>query len=543
MTTYAVLWASYISFGLLSVAAVIALASRCKRPLWRRFWPVVAAILVSLPILGGGGFGYIVLTSNFQPKWLFWYCLSIFVTYIIGTIIILIRGLKGSSGEEQRAQTWPRAWPAALAGASFFVFATTLNVADMRVMDHLNDMKHSAGARIQDELPAKLPKSLNARFVYEEAVKAFMHEEELPEWFKKSGEPDFDVSSPEIQNFIKEHQEVLQIMQKAKGIPGYSIAVDTSFYVASPIPNYLSYRTIAEFIALYARSLAENGDISGAFNELAALERMVDHLRSFPQLISIIMAQKLEFIRCRALEYLLAQGPHPTRELKDLPVNAQSSIREDFAASLRMEAQDLIQAAAIHFSLSDYTDMFSMSPDFKYAFISPAFTMKFFRVFCAPSEIKALKDKVVYWMSKEADSYEALKANLKAISDAEKAGEMGFITALITPRHYIYISHAMKCDVYMGLCDLALAVSEYRTRNNAYPAGLEELVPEYIDHIPVDSFDGKSLKMKSVDGGLDLYSVGSLKEEGKHSKVKPIHFYLGKGAYENFRVKPAREKN
>ena len=108
--------------------------------------------------------------------------------------------------------------------------------------------------------------------------------------------------------------------------------------------------------------------------------------------------------------------------------------------------------------------------------------------------------------------------------------------------YYNYISRAMKFDVYSGLCDLALAMSGYRAQNNTYPGTLEELIPEYIDRIPVDPYDGKPLKMRSVEGGLDLYSVGSEKEEDKQGKVDAIHFYLGKEAYEKFRVKPVREE-
>ena len=542
MITYAVLWIFYVGFGLLLVTAVTALASRCKSLLWRRFWPIVAALLVSLPILGGGLFGYTLLKNNFQPKWLFWYCFSEIIIYTLGVIMILIRGLRGSSGEQQRAKTWPRAWPAALAGASFFVFTTTLNIADMRVMGRLADIKHSAGAKIQDRLPAKLPKSLNAHYIYEEAVQAFMSEKELPKWLEKSGRPDFDVSSPEIQDFIAEHKDVLEIIRKAKSTPGYNPPVDTSLYVGSPIPNYRLYRIVADLISVYARSIAEKGDISGALNELAAIERMADHLRSCPQLISVMVSQRLAFIRYKALEYILAHTSHLSGELMPLPVNSHSSIREDFVSFLRMEAYGFMQGFAANISLSDFSDMFSLIEIPDYPTFCPTFSAQCYRVFCGPSEIKALMESYVDRMTKEAESYEELKANLKSLSDAVESGEMGIMTTLLVPNYTFYLSRATTSDVYRGLCDLALAMSGYRAQNNTYPGTLEELIPEYIDRIPVDPYDGKPLKMRSVDGGLDLYSVGSEKEEDKQGKVDAIHFYLGKEAYEKFRVKPVREE-
>jgi len=467
----------------------------------------------------------------------FWYCLSETIISVTGIIIILIRGLKGSISEDQVARLWPRVWLAALAGMAFFVFTTTLNIADMRVMDHLADIKTSATSNIQDMLPAKLPKSLNAQFVYEEAIQAFSRQKkDLPHWFDKSEYPGFDVSSPEVQAFLSTHHDVLEIMGKSKNIPGYSIKIDTSFFVASPIPEYKRYRNIAQFVGLYARSIAKGGNILGGLNELAILERMADHLRSFPEILSFLYAIRLEHIRYRALEYILAQNPYPPGNLKNLSVDARPSVRKDFLACLRIEAQSVTQAAAANFLLSNYLDMFNMKSSFKSNYISPTYTAKFFRVFCGPSEIRAVTDIVGYWMSKEANSYEVLKGNMKAISDAEESGKMGFLTLLISPNYSFYIVEAMECDVHRGLSDLALAATAYRAANKTYPAKLEELIPKYIDRIPTDPFDGKPIKMEPVAGGLDLYSIGTGGKDGT------IHFYLGSEAYERFWVEPEKIK-
>ena len=542
--TYAILWISHVGFGLLLVAAVTALASRSKRALDRRFAPISLAVLVVISFAPLIDTGYEIISRNYREKWVFYYGLSEIIVYTIGVIIILIRGLKGSSSEEQRAKSWPRAWLAALAGASVFVFVTTLNIADMRFIDHLADIKHAATAKIQDMLPAKLPKSLNAHFVYEEAAQAFPQQKKgVPKWFQKSGDPDFDVNSTDVREFLSAHHDVLEIMRKAKNTPGYSLPVNTSFFVASPIPEYVHYRNIARFIALYARFLAKKGEVLRALNELAMIERMADHFRSFPELLSFRYALRLENIRYRALEYILAQKLAPHENLVDVLINAYPSVFEDVIAFCRMEALDNLQSAAENFSHINtflnwtFKSLFSASTS-----ISQTVEGTYFRVFLGPSEIRAVKDVFFYWMSKEADSYEVLQANMNAISEANKSGEWGLLFFTYFPLAFDRVHRAMRCDVHRGLCDLAMAVTAYRARNNSYPTRLEELVPEYIDRIPVDPFDGKPLKMKSVEGGLDLYSVGSEKEDEYHDKIEPIHFYLGRDAYEKFRIKPALEE-
>jgi|GEM_PF-3709864 len=533
--TYAILWISHVGFGLLLVAAVTAVASRCKRVQYRRFWPIVVAVLVFIPILVGWLSGFLIGTAVIPQKWLLWYCLSETIISVTGVIIILIRGLKGSISENQVARLWPRAWLAALTGMVFFVFTTTLNIADMRVMDHLADIKTSATSNIQDMLPAKLPKPLNAHFVYEEARQAFPQQKKgLPKWFRESMDPGFDVNSTEVQEFLSAHHDVLEIMRKAKNIPGYSINVVTSFFVASPIPRYFDYYKIARFIDLYARSIAKEGDILGGLNELAILERMADHLRSFPEMLSFLGASRLENIRYRALEYILAQKPYPTGDLINLSVDARPSVRKDFLSCLRMEAQSSMQSMTVNLLLSDYSDMFDMRPR-KHTFISPTFKAKLYRVFCAPSEIKVLRDIVGYWMDKEANSYENLKASMNAISDAEKSA-MGLWASVHVPNYSYYNPRAMKYDVHRGLCDLALAVTAYRAASKTYPAKLQELIPKYIDRIPTDPFDEKPLKMEPVEGGLDLYSIGPGGKDGT------IHFYLGREAYERYWVEPEKIK-
>ena len=100
----------------------------------------------------------------------------------------------------------------------------------------------------------------------------------------------------------------------------------------------------------------------------------------------------------------------------------------------------------------------------------------------------------------------------------------------------------MGADARRGLYDIALAATAYKAANGDYPNRLEDLVPAYITRIPIDPFDNKPLKMKSVPGGLDLYSMGSTKESDYEKGEKKIHFYLGQQAYDTFRVKPSKEK-
>ena len=59
----------------------------------------------------------------------------------------------------------------------------------------------------------------------------------------------------------------------------------------------------------------------------------------------------------------------------------------------------------------------------------------------------------------------------------------------------------------------AIALERFRLKHGEYPAGLRELVPEYLPKTPIDLMDGKPLRYRRKDDGTFLlYSVG---EDGK----------------------------
>ncbi len=54
----------------------------------------------------------------------------------------------------------------------------------------------------------------------------------------------------------------------------------------------------------------------------------------------------------------------------------------------------------------------------------------------------------------------------------------------------------------------AIAAERYRRKHGTWPAKLEELVPAELAQAPTDPFDGKPLRMRKIDDGLVLYSIG-----------------------------------
>lgn len=70
----------------------------------------------------------------------------------------------------------------------------------------------------------------------------------------------------------------------------------------------------------------------------------------------------------------------------------------------------------------------------------------------------------------------------------------------------------------------ALAAQEFRQESGRWPADLEELVPQYLDAIPIDSFDGAPLRYRIDEaiGAPLIYSVGVNQiDDGGSSEFDP----------------------
>ena len=54
----------------------------------------------------------------------------------------------------------------------------------------------------------------------------------------------------------------------------------------------------------------------------------------------------------------------------------------------------------------------------------------------------------------------------------------------------------------------AIAVEQYRLDHGALPESLDVLTPKYIEAVPVDPFDGHTIRYRLTDTGFMVYSVG-----------------------------------
>ena len=105
----------------------------------------------------------------------------------------------------------------------------------------------------------------------------------------------------------------------------------------------------------------------------------------------------------------------------------------------------------------------------------------------------------------------AIEARYRAVLEAD------FLLGHLTASFGRIDAINLRGIAHLQTAQAALAIQRYRLATGRLPDTLADLVPTYLDTIPVDPFDGNELRYKKLEAGFVVYSIGedSLDDGGK----------------------------
>ena len=556
---YGLLWIGMLAGSISLTVLIVVLAVHLKKVFWQRLWPILSSILISLLLVCfavGAGILFFSNVQNFHLKWLFWYSLALLLVYLTASICILKYGLSARKIEEQKEIKSPHI---KIAAASVFLMVFSLIVVvygNIKMIDKYANVYDATTKEINSMLPVRVPESQNACPLYEQASKTLEAKGKLPEWFNNvlpnpaQVQLPPDIFSAEVSAFAAKNQDALIILHKALSMPDYwyEIKADKCF-IESEMPRFVPYRQMAWLLSSSAIAKSGTGNHAAALQDLAAIETISKHVKSYPTLISLMLSIAIDSTRVSSLEYILATSSNLSGSAIKLPVKAHAASLQEtqnvfhFESLIGLQILSKIGANIYIYDNSYIMPRDSHLPDYLLKYIWGPISNLAYGDFLYPIDIES-QLKTIPEISRPVTSYEELYRSI-AKADQIKFSEGGILSMMSIIPKYLYIDHIMSNDARKGLADLALAVTAYKAEKGRYPEKIEELVPEYIDRLPIDPYDNQPLKLKHIKGGLDLYSAGynpKLDLKRKDDPKEMIHFYLGKDAYEEYRLKPEREK-
>ncbi len=105
----------------------------------------------------------------------------------------------------------------------------------------------------------------------------------------------------------------------------------------------------------------------------------------------------------------------------------------------------------------------------------------------------------------------------RVVAIAEEAADLPWqyqVTAYLVPGYEALLRTDNIAVASDRVMTVVLAIERYRLAHGRPPDALSDLVPDWIDAVPLDPFDGQTLRYRPLEPGYVVYSVGPDGEDG-----------------------------
>jgi uncharacterized membrane protein SirB2 len=495
---FALLWIDALVVALLWVAMLAAIVGRARRR-WVRglLLPVVAGV----PLVPLGTFAFAAIIMKFQtkaqPNW-FVYAISLLLAYIVGATLILRRASRREPGSQPAAATWRR-MPLALAWlmAIAIGYLTLVNM-DLAIRARCAIQSVEVNSVYLASLPAISSDSQNAAPLYEKAFSDLQEsrEEESTIHNPPTGDRDtFDPSESATIAFLAHQSSTIELLRRAAALPGCRFDQDLGELDLNLIfADLNAERNAANILNLDAREEVARGQVAAATADAMSIRRMGRQFGQRPMIISGLVGIAIDALGDSTLETVLPAVTNRAQlavfDSAELP-----SMGRMFQQCLREEER---------WGLGLYGNM-------------PQSTLPV-QVWLSPPGLQGAFARVFYLNS---DAYVGLMENAQHLivqpyfevrTDWSKLDGPGSGNDLLTSIVFPAISRMFEtCAIAEArdVCaDTAVAMTRYRVDHGTLPTRLSELVPNYLDAVPIDPFDGKPLRLIVKNDRSIIYSIG-----------------------------------
>jgi hypothetical protein len=308
-------------------------------------------------------------------------------------------------------------------------------------------------------------------------------------------------------------------------------------YVSSLLPWAQESRDVGNTLRYDVMLRCQDGDLEGAVRTARASFNASCAMRDEPFAVSQLIRSAARAITLRDLERILAQGEPPTEALAEFQRILEEDEKENlFLAAARGERGmidgflELVQRGDVtHAQLRQALGAMSLYS------AGSSWVGTDVELFALRGTVRAERGEMLRRMNRLVE--------IAHLPPEERGREMDLwhggvkegstlvrrvLPALVKVEDSTRRSHAeMRCMIAL------LALERYRRVNHRWPAQLEDLTPLYLERVPLDPLDGRSIKYARREDGVTVYSVGP---DGEDDGGKVGEKWLKKGSDWGFRL-------
>lgn len=372
----------------------------------------------------------------------------------------------------------------------------------------------STAKRIEAIYP-KIPDNENAALIYEQAFKMMKNDNELGLDYRKilclfaELEPDGSIS-PEViaetLKFLEGNQEAIQKLREGLKIPRARYPIDLTEGNPSFIDlttHLCSVRQMMRIFSMEALILESKSDTTAVVSSILDSIKFQSSLNDEPFTVSYLVQVACQWMLCRNVQDLLCKAQLKEKELLSLAtaipaINNYQIVKKCFLADLKIPVEeDLLYEQTLTIRAPLRSEVASTDTE-------QEVRKKHIEITKGQKEI-ILKDIDKLISIAEKKIPEAVQLSLELSREIESLNEP--IKDIISSYPSVIIK-AAQITANINILTTALAIERYRLKNGKLPKELNELVPLYLEAVPKDPFDSKSVKYKILDKGYCLYSIG-----------------------------------
>jgi hypothetical protein len=497
---FALLWIDILTVALLWAATGVAIAGRSTRA-WDRNAILVVAFGIPACFLGAFFYGSAMakFTTKMEPTW-FGYALSLLVAYLAGASMIFLAGRRCQQGLPPAAANWGRAPLALGCLVAVAVGYMTLWNMDVAIRARCAIESVRVKALYLATLPAIASDSQNAATIYDKAFANLKadHGDDVKNPPLGNNE-DFDPNEPATIAFLQRQAPTLALLRQAAALPACRFEQD----LADPqldvmLTGDLNFeRHTAYVLRLDASEELARGHVSAAIADTAAIYGMSRHFAQRPMLVSGLVGIGIGALADKTLEDALPAVTNRDElaglRLAQLPPMGrmlQQALRGEEEYGLALyggELRDVVNAKPVSGN-NPQAQLLAMGI--------------FGRVFVLDSDdYMSMMNNYQNWATQP---YYAIE---KQAFDGGGRGHGVFVSILLPSMSRMLITCGM-IEATDACAEVAVAMTRFRLDHGAMPARLDDLVPDYLDAVPTDPFDGKPIRLAVKPDRWIIYSVG-----------------------------------
>jgi len=311
-----------------------------------------------------------------------------------------------------------------------------------------------------------------------------------------------------MRAYLAENAEALCLLHEAAKRPGVRFPVDLSKGFAMELAHLARLREGARLLGIEALVAAHDGDPQRALDALLDTLGVADTVREEPIVVSQFVRVACHGIVAGTLARTLQVGALTPDQLALLQ-HAFARADEPGALS-RALAVERAMGLTAYAEPGGFVDMAGGVPAWD-------------NFFPGATRILAQAGGAVGWFESEREEYldtmgEMIEANRLPYSEAldamarieDEVNESGLIPRIsdeLLPALTRTTQTMARNAGNLRSATTALAIERYRNAYGQLPEGLDDLVPVFLDAVPVDPFDGKPLRYRQEDDGYAVYTV------------------------------------